>query len=893
MIALFGALLAAQCSAQQTSPAAMPSGSQGPDAVATSPGQKPVQDQPAPKNADEARAILQHDETEHPGDTEVVAKDLASVALLDAAYQKATDKTLDDARRAVAMAEKVKGRESSLYAYTLAVEARVESELDRPDLARPLAEQAVAIGQRTAAPMDEFANEVSALSTVCWSQHDLDCAVRAARTLVDAVRAKPDQKPALVASALNSLANALYLKNDFVTMGSVISELLELESRQARLDDPNWVSVENTAYLYFSAMKQYDKSREHLLKAIQIDTQQNGSDDLRRATMIANLSLADMYLGNFAEAYKQYAHAHDLYVRRFGPAHSRTANLDFRYAEALHFLGRDKESIDWALKAHAAKREYVSLVIRLMPERQALAVAGTSMPSLGAAVTVALEHPELDPSAVYQEVVRSRALVAEEMAMRAAGLNRKPDPAVSALEKELAQDRQAVMSLQGSPNKTPEALDEATAKMEKLERELAERSAQFRTDERERSSDLADLRAHLPTDAVLISYLNYERIPSPPGKFSDGSSSWYAAFVMHPDGRPISSFQLGRSADIQALVKRMRDSAEAEAHGGGFNSTWNERQYRAAGEQLRKAIWDPLLKEIGPAHRVFVVPDGVLNLVPFTALPSGKGYLVDHPQVVHILSSERDLLPSPDVEKKVGLLAIGDPTFEQAAVDVSSNRLRDGGVTCAAFNKMQFPELPSSLAEVKDISATWERWNTGEHARLLTGDEATRAEFIEEASQSRVLHIATHAFVLDKSCGNGNPLLHSGLVFAGANKSRETSVLTAQQIASLDLRGVDWAVLSTCNSGYGELQDGEGVLGLQRSFRVAGARSVVMALWPVDDAVAHAFMRILYADRFARHESTADSIWSASRTVLERRRAEGKSTHPWYWASFVGAGAWQ
>ena len=97
-------------------------------------------------------------------------------------------------------------------------------------------------------------------------------------------------------------------------------------------------------------------------------------------------------------------------------------------------------------------------------------------------------------------------------------------------------------------------------------------------------------------------------------------------------------------------------------------------------------------------------------------------------------------------------------------------------------------------------------------AALLTGSDASRERFLDEAPRNRILHVATHAFLLDRSCGDSNPLLHAGLVFAGANRSREASILTAQQIASLDLNGVDWAVLSACNTGNGELSDGEGVL---------------------------------------------------------------------------------
>jgi CHAT domain-containing protein len=887
-------LLGVQCAAQQTAPVAVPSASQAPAATSGDAGQNPdAPSQVAPKNADEARAILRHDEQEHPGDTEEVAKDLASVALLEAAYQKTTDRTLAEARRAVAIAEKVKGKQSSLYSYTLAVEARVELELDRPDLARPMAEQALATARSVNPPPDEYANVVSALSTICSRQSDLDCSVRTAELQVEIARKDTERGPTFLASALTALAGFYYRSHNTAGSERTLNELLALEAEQTDLSSPVWQTTENSAGNYYNSIGQFEKAREHLMKGIAQVVKQSGPDSLDQATLLANLALAEMGLGHLEDAQRDFLRAHDMHVRRFGPAHSRTADVDFRYAETLHFLGRDKDAMDWALKAHAAQREYVSLVIRLMPERQALEVAGTGMPSLGAAVTVAMEHPELDATAVYQEVVRSRALVAEEMAMRAAGLNRKPDPDVDALEKELAQDRQAVMNLEGSGNKSPDALDAATAKMEKAERELAERSAEFRTDERERSSALADLRQHLPADAVLISYLKYGKIPSAPQNFKADNVDWYAAFVMHPDGRPIARFQLAQSKDVSVLIERMRDSAQAEARGGGMNARRNAREYRAAGEQLRKLIWDPLAREIGNAKRVFVVPDGVLNLVPFSGLPSGTGYMVERGPVVHILSSERDLLPDPAEGKKTGLLAVGNPAFEQARLEDAANRLRGGAIDCEAFRKMQFQPLPASLGEVKEISAEWGRWNGGERAQLLTGTEATRARFIAEAAQSRVLHIATHAFVLDQACGKGNPLLHSGLVFAGVNRTRDESVLTAQQIASLDLRGVDWAVLSACNSGYGELKDGEGVLGLERSFRVAGARSVVMALWPVDDAGARGFMRTLYAERYGRRESTADALWNASRKTLERRRAAGESTHPWYWASFVAAGGWE
>jgi CHAT domain-containing protein len=123
-----------------------------------------------------------------------------------------------------------------------------------------------------------------------------------------------------------------------------------------------------------------------------------------------------------------------------------------------------------------------------------------------------------------------------------------------------------------------------------------------------------------------------------------------------------------------------------------------------------------------------------------------------------------------------------------------------------------------------------------------------------------------------------------------ANKNQVASILTAQQIASLDLSGVDWAVLSACNTGNGELRDGEGVLGLERAFRVAGARNVVMTLWPVDDDITRRFMRQLYAQRLGQHAALSNAAWNASRIPLQQRRTAHQSTHPWYWAGFVSSG---
>jgi CHAT domain-containing protein len=141
--------------------------------------------------------------------------------------------------------------------------------------------------------------------------------------------------------------------------------------------------------------------------------------------------------------------------------------------------------------------------------------------------------------------------------------------------------------------------------------------------------------------------------------------------------------------------------------------------------------------------------------------------------------------------------------------------------------------------------------------------------------------------------------LLSGLAFAGANRrvvmrpDEDDGILTAEEVASLNLAGVEWAVLSACDTGLGEIKAGEGVFGLRRAFQIAGARTVIMSLWSVEDESTREWMRALYQGRLQQRLDTAAAVREAGLTVLRARRAKGQSTHPFYWAAFVAAGDWR
>ena len=869
LLCLLPVLLCQYCTAQQTETP----GSQAHDSLA------------------KAREDLRAAEAAHPGNTPEVASALSALVSLELDSRKADAETLELVKREMAVALAAAGPRSKPYVNALSDASEVYVALSRAAEGRPFAEQAFEIAQKEFPEAEEGINSADELAYVCIYLGDYPCSERADQTAIAQERKPGPDHDWDLSLTLSNYADLKRRMGDEAGAGAASEESLAVALR-TRPDDPHIGVLENNLATHYTRSLDFSKAITHLNRASELLSRIYGPDSPPALEITSNLASLYSRTGQFPLAWKSYEAAlQNQYetVDQISLTHS-----DF--ARSLASAGNLPRAIEEGLLAARMGRDSFVLQARTLPERQALAYDQVRAKGLDVALSVLARKPELPSADIYQEMVRSRALVADEMARRQKNLNANNDPEIARLLQDLNHARADLLAVeQAKPGKNgnAQAIVDGTNRMEKIERTLAERSVAIRNDERVASVRLEDVRRCLPAHSALVSYVSYYRVPVDKVDPARGTTPSYFAFVLHADSDRMRVFDLGEAKPINDLVLSLRASADSEAHSGGLGSIRNERAYRQSGDALRKSVWDPVRAEIADAKLAIVVPDGLLNLIPFAGLPDGKGYLVEHGPVIHTLSSERDLVPATGDEKKTGLMAIGSPKFDLADSTLPPARLRDSPVTCDEFRKLDFQPLPGAADEVNDIAATWRRWNRGQPSALLTGSDASRERFLDEAPRNRILHVATHAFLLDRSCGDSNPLLHAGLVFAGANRSREASILTAQQIASLDLNGVDWAVLSACNTGNGELLDGEGVLGLQRAFRVAGARTVIMTLWPVDDQVTGRFMHELYFERFALKASTADAVWRSARKLLLERRAAGKSTHPWYWAGFVGSGGWE
>jgi CHAT domain-containing protein len=245
---------------------------------------------------------------------------------------------------------------------------------------------------------------------------------------------------------------------------------------------------------------------------------------------------------------------------------------------------------------------------------------------------------------------------------------------------------------------------------------------------------------------------------------------------------------------------------------------------------------------------------------------------------------------------------------------MAASRFRDSPAECSGLLDRQWPALPESGIEVEEIAALAP---PGVHVQVATGEAASEELFRREAPKQETLHVATHAFFATEKCAAalaertrkevgleagesapfaGNPLLLSGLVLAGAGRSddqrSDDGVLTAEEIAGLDLTRVRLAVLSACDTGQGRIAVGEGVFGLRRALEMAGVRTVVMSLWRVPDREARQWMKSFYT-RLFDGAAADEAARSASLDALHRLRARNQPTHPYFWSGFVTVGDWR
>jgi CHAT domain-containing protein len=750
-----------------------------------------------------------------------------------------------------------------------------------------------------------------------------------------------------VSEALDHLGRLHMSMEDYAGAKPLLDRALAIQEKASGADHPDVVPRLHALAQWFLDQEDYASARKLDERALAIFEGKGLTDDPELAHSLEILAETLRLLGDPGGT-------RDLLERAIAIREKAPGSQSLQLARALGHLaglrvrtGDAAGALHDALRAEEIGRSHLTTTARMLEERRALGYASMRVSGLDVLLTLAARGLDPDPARqVWDALIRSRALVFDEMAARHRSIGESGDPEVAHLARELAMARTRLAHLVTSDAPAAghrDRLERARGEKEAAERALAERSATFRRERDRTMAGMTEVASALPRDSALVAYARFDPIEAaseeaPVASSSDTAS--YLALVLRQGATDPVVVPLSSANVIDGLVRQWKEAAGLPPLGAFSEGQRAEDAYREVGERLRRAIWDPVAVPVEGAKQVFIVPDGMIHLVSMAALPEGKrAYLVETGPVIHYLSAERDLVSAqPSAPGGRDMLVIGGPAFEETSLFASLASegpeapparpvavatlapFRGARSVCGDLPSTSFEPLPASEEEVREVAGLWQK--KGGRAVALLGSQASEAEFKGKAPGNRVLHLATHAFFLGERCPSAfgpirsvdavapaglrepppipgeNPLLLSGLALAGANHrssagpQEEDGMLTAEEIASLDLDGVEWAVLSACDTGAGEVKAGEGVLGLRRAFQVAGARTVILSLWSVEDASARAWMKALYEARLAGL-STAEAVRQASLTVLQHRRQMQRSTRPFYWAAFVADGDWR
>ena len=347
----------------------------------------------------------------------------------------------------------------------------------------------------------------------------------------------------------------------------------------------------------------------------------------------------------------------------------------------------------------------------------------------------------------------------------------------------------------------------------------------------------------------------------------------------------------------EVLQKGMKQPYHVFLHCRGQNETDEQ-----LAENLCNAIKEKLLKFMHAGSNVYFAPAGELYKIPFEYMTLDNGKRLDELYNMCRLSSTREIITMHEDTATGGDIALfGGLNYNTSVEDIEllasaydGQRSITYGVT--DIRSVLWPYLPGTMMEVTAIAPLMQQASYTTH--LFTQDEGIEERFKElSESHTRIIHIATHGYFMNTK---SDAMENSGLIFAGANNLKTESeyaqennlndgILTAAEIANLNLIGTNLVVMSACQTGLGNIS-GEGVFGLQRAFKKAGVQSLLMSLWEVDDDATRLLMTSFYTyltQGYTKRSALRKAQEDVRSHTFERDGMQVSGNNPKYWAAFI------
>lgn len=842
-------------------------------------------------------------------------------------------------RRALATQEKALGPEHPDVARLLNNLAALYDEQGKYGEAEPLYRRALAIRGKSLGPAHPLVGiSLSNLARLYKNQGKYaEAEALYRRALAIDEKALGPEHPQ-VAGVMKNLA-ALYLARAQVAEADpLLHRALAIDEKALGVNHPEVAKdLSNLAELY-SAEGKGSQAEPLLQRALSISEKALGPNSADVAIKLNNLGGIYREQGKYVEAEALLQRAIKIFENTLGPDHSSTGGALSSLAVTYYGAGQPALAgplFDRSL-ANLARRFESSFVY--MSEKERLGFLGSVSGLFPLYFSFAFASRERDPAftaRMYDVLLWEKGFIAASAAALRSRILAGGDPETLAILERLTAKKTQLAGEVSSPHddgmQWRKNLQQLEVEANDLEKELVKRSAVRAEEKNLAHVTWRDVQRALKPSEAAVEIVRFQ--------FHNGKSwtpmFYYVALVITSETAPAPKLiVLGEAQKLEAVPLAAYRANVGRTRGVVTADTTSAQGATGAGDTVSstayEAFWKPLEPALGAAKRVYVSTDGVLNQIPLGLLVDGGGKLMLEKYDLRLVNSTKDLLRAQHAAGLKTAVLVGNPKFDlsEAQQRAAIGNLDAGGqerpvpalaahVVTPDFGARRSRDargapldpLPSTQIEVDAVASLLR--DAGWKVAPYTGERALE-EALDRMRSPRVVHVATHGFFLtDQTVVAGrkalsseppseieDPMLRSGLYFAGANRAVtgappapgvEDGVLTAYEATQLNLQGTELVVLSACETGLGEQKNGEGVFGLRRALQEAGAEAVMMSMWSVPDKETQELMTLFYKGWLGgldKHEALRQAQFKERETVRQRY---GRDL-PFYWGAFVLVG---
>jgi CHAT domain-containing protein len=676
-----------------------------------------------------------------------------------------------------------------------------------------------------------------------------------------------------------------------------------LGAAAAQLDPGYATSLQNLGTSYYRD-HQFAKAEPLLKKSVDIYLQVKGAKTL--SVVLGTLELASLYevTGRHAKADSASEKAINISETLYSSDHPRHVAALFS-AGALHASRGDFAKAEaYYLKAISGLQQQINTFFPTLSDYQKTAYYLDNYYYFEKFNALCILRADQNPAILgkmYDIQLATKALLQNSTSKWKQRIRNSGDKKLFALYSDWEHNQRTLSKWLAAPEAvSKKQIDSLAAAAGQQEKELSKRSEMFTTLSEKKQLTWLDVKAKLKPGEAAIEIIRMNKY----GKYSvtDSSDSRLPKYEMHDLIDTVYYTALvvtSTSTNPEMIVLKNGNDLETKYLKYYFNCISG----RAEDKESYNLFWKPIADRLAKLKKktkepwtIYFSGDGVYNQINLNTLynTSSKKYLLDEMKV-SLVTNTKDLVAIRK-EETVNNLAylFGYPDYGVSIEDrtkLVANE-RDNQPVYYALNVERngelLSELPGTKAEVETIAAlmTAKGWQP----EVYTGDKALE-ETLKDCFKPRVLHIATHGFFQSMEVSKKGPLLSSGLMLAGAGQTlagvkddmTEDGILTALEAMNLNLDDTDLVVLSACETGLGENLYGGGVYGLQRAFKIAGAKSIIMSLWKVNDEATQNLMTAFY-ENWLNGEAKRQAFNHAQQMLKEKYKS------PYYWGAFVMVG---